>query len=81
VAARRARLTTQPSSTGSSTAKLMIVGIVRVAARAADHVGGRRTETENPDPIHLPRLLRLGGERRGKEATTEGREERSAVQQ
>jgi hypothetical protein len=38
-------------------------------------VGG----TENPDPPDLSRRLRLGGERRGEEAASQGAEERSPV--
>jgi hypothetical protein len=33
------------------------------------------------DAPHLPRLLRLGGERRGEETATEDREERTSIQQ
>jgi hypothetical protein len=37
--------------------------------------------SKNPDSPILSDLLRLGGERRGEEATTEDREERTSIQQ
>jgi len=37
-----------------------------------------RRHVQHPDPVNLPRLLRLGGARRGEEAN-QGAEECSAV--
>jgi hypothetical protein len=39
----------------------------------------RATEPEHTDPVHLPRLLRLGGKRRGEEATGQAPDERPPV--
>lgn len=38
-----------------------------------------QTDVEEADPIHLPRLLRFGGERRVEEAESQSAEERSSV--
>jgi hypothetical protein len=40
---------------------------------------GRGRQTKKTYPRHLPRLLRLGGERRGEEAARQGPEERPPV--
>jgi hypothetical protein len=37
------------------------------------------TDMKQPDPRHLPRRLRLDGERRGEEATSQGPEERPPI--
>ena len=49
----------------------------RNAAIAIPWSGGRSPQV--PDPVDLPRLLRLGGERRGEEHRTRASEERATV--
>jgi len=42
-------------------------------------VRGRASSIDKPNPPYLPRLLRLGGQRRGEEAAAYGTEERASV--
>ena len=44
-----------------------------------DGRGQRAIRRQEADPVDLPRLLRLGGERRGEEHRTRASEERAAV--
>jgi hypothetical protein len=52
--------------------------LAQARPKALDESLGRRTVAQEPDPVHLPRLLRGGGERRG-EKTGYCPEERASV--
>jgi hypothetical protein len=41
--------------------------------------GAGRSLEEDTDPVDLPRLLRLGGKRRGEKPTSQGADERTSV--
>jgi hypothetical protein len=52
-----------------------------LAERIPQGLPGRigRAELKQADPIDLPRLLRLGGERRGEEGASESTDERPSM--
>jgi len=75
----------QPPQVTSSKALLDDQILPRHPAQATDAEPERRdpsariSRRQHPDAIHSPRLLRLGGERRGEDATSQGAEECASV--
>ena len=74
-------LTLRPAVFDHDIPPLDVVEIAQALAKGGDEFGlerGRRIAKVR-DPPHLPRLLPLGSERRGEEATSQGAEERTSV--
>src|SRR6266481_1643303 len=78
----RARLSIKPRPTASPT-RAITIGIDEVACLAEGQrlgpVRWARPAGQEPDAPHLPRLLPLGGERRGEENRARASEERATV--
>jgi len=68
VSIRRLRPSTYPRSSSPWRNGLLMAGF-----------RGRASSIDKPNPPYLPRLLRLGGQRRGEEAAAYGTEERASV--